>query len=55
MLKKKKRVNVDGCRWRPGIDSFWHPWLFPADTLLETSISPQENRYMKLSLVAVSL
>lgn len=29
--------------------------LLLADTLLETSISPQGNRYMRLTLVAVSL
>lgn len=38
-----------------GLIPFDTPGLLPADTLLETSISPQGDRCMRLSLVAVSL
>lgn len=43
----EKWMRIDGCRWRPGTDSFWCPWLLPADTLLDTSVSPQGNTHRR--------
>lgn len=37
-----------------GLIPFDPPWLLPADTLLETSISPHGDRCMRLSLVAAA-